>query len=87
MTHKGKIYGSCGEMLSGDEMILVQDGGTVYYDPYGHKFEPNNILAQYKIIEKLGKGGFGTVSKAEHIETGQIVSIKHIDITEYSIIY
>ena len=36
-------------------------------------------MNDYKIIEILGQGGYGTVVKAEHILSKKIVAIKKID--------
>lgn len=38
----------------------------------------NNPANQYTLLEKLGTGSFGTVYKAMHNETKQIVAIKQI---------
>ena len=38
----------------------------------------NNPSSQYTLLEKLGTGSFGTVYKAMHKETKQIVAIKQI---------
>eukprot|EP00831_Metopus_contortus_P066898 TRINITY_DN5966_c0_g1_i1.p1 TRINITY_DN5966_c0_g1~~TRINITY_DN5966_c0_g1_i1.p1 ORF type:complete len:322 (-),score=67.76 TRINITY_DN5966_c0_g1_i1:328-1293(-) len=76
------FYSSDGVMLSGHTLVLVKDGDTIYMDPHGNKFDEKNILEQYQIVSKLGKGGFGTVHKAQHIETGKQIAIKFIDITE-----
>ena len=38
----------------------------------------NNPASQYTLLEKLGTGSFGTVYKAIHNETKQIVAIKQI---------
>lgn len=38
----------------------------------------NNPASQYTLLEKLGTGSFGTVYKALHNETKQIVAIKQI---------
>ena len=38
----------------------------------------NNPASQYTLLEKLGTGSFGTVYKAMHNETKQIVAIKQI---------
>jgi len=44
---------------------------------------PNNDPAsQYTLLEKLGTGSFGTVYKAIHNETKQIVAIKQIDLED-----
>jgi serine/threonine-protein kinase 24/25/MST4 len=45
-------------------------------DPY--PAPSNNPSNQYTLIEKLGTGSFGTVYKAMHNETKQIVAIKQI---------
>jgi serine/threonine-protein kinase 24/25/MST4 len=41
----------------------------------------NNPSSQYTLLEKLGTGSFGTVYKAMHNETKQIVAIKQIGIS------
>ena len=38
----------------------------------------NNPASQYTLLEKLGTGSFGTVYKALHNETKQIVAVKQI---------
>ncbi|KAF9259515.1 Pkinase-domain-containing protein [Marasmius fiardii PR-910] len=44
---------------------------------------PNsNPASQYTLLEKLGTGSFGTVYKAMHNETKQIVAIKQIDLED-----
>lgn len=40
----------------------------------------NNPANQYTLLEKLGTGSFGTVYKAMHNETKQIVAIKQIGV-------
>lgn len=39
-----------------------------------------NPASQYTLLEKLGTGSFGTVYKAMHNETKQIVAIKQIGV-------
>ncbi|KAJ7228647.1 kinase-like domain-containing protein [Mycena pura] len=42
----------------------------------------SNPASQYTLLEKLGTGSFGTVYKAMHDETKQIVAIKQIDLED-----
>ncbi|KAI9447951.1 Pkinase-domain-containing protein [Lactarius indigo] len=42
----------------------------------------SNPASQYTLMEKLGTGSFGTVYKAMHNETRQIVAIKQIDLED-----
>ncbi len=48
----------------------------VMAEPY--PIPSNNPASQYTLLEKLGTGSFGTVYKAMHNETKQIVAIKQI---------
>ena len=41
-------------------------------------FPSSNPASQYTLLEKLGTGSFGTVYKALHNETKQIVAVKQI---------
>lgn len=45
-------------------------------DPY--PIPSSNPASQYTLLEKLGTGSFGTVYKAMHNDTKQIVAIKQI---------
>ncbi|KAH6914908.1 STE/STE20/YSK protein kinase [Coprinopsis sp. MPI-PUGE-AT-0042] len=49
-------------------------------DPY--PMPSSNPASQYTLLEKLGTGSFGTVYKAMHNETKQIVAIKQIDLED-----
>ncbi|KAL1730700.1 kinase-like domain-containing protein [Schizophyllum commune] len=42
----------------------------------------SNPASQYTLLEKLGTGSFGTVYKAIHNETKQVVAIKQIDLED-----
>ena len=46
--------------------------------PEPHPVPSNNPASQYTLLEKLGTGSFGTVYKAVHNDTKQIVAIKQI---------
>ncbi|KIJ20021.1 hypothetical protein PAXINDRAFT_126405 [Paxillus involutus ATCC 200175] len=60
---------------------------TTSQDGQAHSRDPcpvpsNNPASQYTLLEKLGTGSFGTVYKALHNETKQIVAIKQIDLED-----
>jgi serine/threonine protein kinase len=46
--------------------------------PEPYPVPSSNPASQYTLMEKLGVGSFGTVYKAMHNETKQIVAIKQI---------
>ncbi|KAH9938060.1 Pkinase-domain-containing protein [Fomitopsis serialis] len=50
--------------------------------PEPYPIPSNNPASQYTLLEKLGTGSFGTVYKAMHNDTKQIVAIKQIDLED-----
>jgi len=42
-------------------------------------FRIYNVAQEYKIIEKVGRGTYGTVYKAKQLKTGELVAIKKIE--------
>ncbi len=46
--------------------------------PEPYPIPSSNPASQYTLLEKLGTGSFGTVYKAMHNDTKQIVAIKQI---------
>ena len=47
----------------------------------------NNPASQYTLLEKLGTGSFGTVYKAIHKETKQIVAVKQIGMGPFATLH
>ena len=64
-------------------MIFLRDGEMIYFDYKGHGFDLSQIIDQYDLLNMLGEGGFGRVYRARHRETGELVAIKFMDITDY----
>ncbi|KAG8906483.1 hypothetical protein FRB99_006798 [Tulasnella sp. 403] len=52
------------------------------YEPMQQYQPASDPASQYTLLEKLGTGSFGTVYKAMHIDTKQIVAIKQIDLED-----
>lgn len=82
-TSAWSFFSSEGVEFTEDTLILAKDGDIIYVEKNtGVGFDYNTILEQYNVLERLGKGGFGSVHRAQHKETGNVVAIKYIDITE-----
>lgn len=84
-TDKCRFFNSEGSEVTEETFILTKHNDTLYIEPSSEKsFDLANIFRQFKVLEKLGQGGFGKVYKALNVVTQQTVAIKYIDITEYS---
>lgn len=76
------IYSQQGIQLHDDDVIYLRDQDTLYYDYKGRAFDTTQIVDQYTKEQLLGEGGFGKVYKGRHKETGQLVALKYIDLTD-----
>jgi len=56
-------------------VLLDEEDARKKYDK--DRTPKGKIIGDYRIIEKLAEGGFGTTYKAEHIKLGMPVCIKH----------
>lgn len=52
------------------------DPGPVPAPPAGDELEPGARLAGYRILERLGAGGYATVYRAEQVQLGREVALK-----------
>jgi len=82
LTRQAKIaYYSNG--LEVDDVGHIEDKETLHIS-LGEKFVPPTsstgceVIAGWSILEKLGEGGFGSVCKVQHTETGEVAAIKFI---------
>ncbi|PWY99358.1 Pkinase-domain-containing protein [Testicularia cyperi] len=57
-------------------------GPSLVRSPQKPMVSGKELSEQYELLEKLGTGSFGTVYKAMHKETKQIVAIKQIDLED-----
>eukprot|EP00659_Diplonema_papillatum_P006230 gene6230-9540_t len=48
-------------------------------DGCNQKRENRTVFEMYDLLEELGKGSYGVVSKARHKETGSLMAVKSID--------
>src|SRR5687768_1246999 len=44
------------------------------------------ILGDYRLLEVLGEGGMGVVWRAEHVQTGQLVAIKTVQVADKEVL-
>jgi hypothetical protein len=87
LSESGKLFTSEGTEITDDTLVLLKPKDTIFIETQpGRGFDNNNILEQYTVLERLGKGGFGSVHKVKHKDTGQLAAIKYIDITDCSTI-
>ena len=63
-------------------MPMFNDNDILYVAPQGGDFDHAAFLDDYKMEGAVGEGGFGTVYWAVHKETGDLVAVKYMDITE-----
>ena len=83
-----KFFNREGNEITEGTLILSADKDVIYMEPLPERaFDFSSLLEEYKVLEKLGQGGFGKVHKAQHKITQQIAAIKYIDITECSKIF
>ena len=77
---KVKIYSQEGIDLKDSDLFFLENFGTLYLDVHGYPFNYKQILHQYKICEKLGKGRFGVVYKIVDKVTDKAFAMKMIKI-------
>lgn len=68
--------------LEVDDVDHIEEMETLHIS-LGEKFLPpvsetgeSEVMAGWAILEKLGEGGFGSVRKARHTETGEVAAVK-----------
>lgn len=63
--------------INGAKDILLDDDKRAEYDGAPKKMRKGKLVGEYRIIEKIAEGGFGTTYRAEHVKLGMSVCIKH----------
>ena len=72
------------ELLSPGEILYLAIKGIVLIHNSGEEFNFSAIMDDYDVLGELGKGGFGAVMLAKHIETKKDVAVKYMDCSENS---
>lgn len=75
------MYSPQGLLLHDDDVVYLMNKDILYYDYKGRDFDPRQVVDQYEREELLGEGGFGRVYRGRHKETGQVVALKYIDLS------
>ncbi len=68
-----KRYGEGQTTCPDDGQTLVPDTAT---QGLARELPPGEMIGEYRVISKLGEGGFGTVYRAEHPVIGKSVAVK-----------
>ena len=75
------MYSPQGIHLHDNDVLYLRNGDILYYDYKGRSFDPRQVVDQYEQEELLGEGGFGSVYRGRHKETGELVALKYIDLS------
>jgi serine/threonine-protein kinase len=59
--------------------ILNDKTKKAKYDKGLNKNKKGKVIGNYRILDKIAEGGFGTTYKAEHLSTQKLVCIKHMN--------
>lgn len=64
------------KQLNEARRILSKPDKRAQYD-FERRETVGNIIGNYRILEEIAEGGFGTTYKAEHVIAGELVCVKH----------
>ncbi|MBX7114198.1 MAG: protein kinase [Myxococcaceae bacterium] len=78
------ICGACGKVLANEPNFCPACGADLRglsptADTLSGPLNGQVLDGRYRIIEKLGEGGMGTVFKVEHVRMGKILALKVLD--------
>ena len=83
VANEFKLYSKEGVELNQDDLFFIRNGDVLYLDLEAKEFNYGQIFDQFKILEKLGQGGFGSVYKVLSNENNKIYAMKTMKIDEY----
>lgn len=64
--------------MIGTLYLLLEVSNLLKMTSLGEEFDRNSGLSEYEVITKLGEGGFGNVSLAQHKLTKEKCAIKFL---------
>ena len=82
--NKMKLYNNKEIEIDDTEVGNLQPNDILYLDLEGNKFTQLNFLNQYEIIKFIKSGGYGEVLLSKNKITKELVSIKKIDLKDFS---
>ncbi|EAR89639.2 Serine/Threonine kinase domain protein (macronuclear) [Tetrahymena thermophila SB210] len=74
-----RIFRSEGVELFEEDLKYLKQNEILYISPNKEDFDDSNNFAMYKILQKVGKGGYGSVYEARHRITKERIAIKMIN--------
>ncbi|KAL4470208.1 hypothetical protein ABPG74_011819 [Tetrahymena malaccensis] len=74
-----RFFRSEGVELFEEDLKYLKQNEILYISPNKEDFDDSNNFAMYKILQKVGKGGYGSVYEAKHRITKERIAIKMIN--------
>jgi serine/threonine-protein kinase len=78
-----KVCPECARTYSDEAVVCAFDGtplsagSTAAWEAIkSAEPKPGDVLGQYRVIERIGRGGMGVIFKAEHVRLGRQVALK-----------
>jgi serine/threonine protein kinase len=78
-----KLYSKEGVEILEQDLIFIRPKDVIYLDLCSNDFNYGQILDQFKVLEKIGQGGFGSVYRIREKHSGKFYAMKTIQTDSY----
>ncbi|CAI2385790.1 unnamed protein product [Moneuplotes crassus] len=81
--HRFRIFSQEGIEIQEEDLFYIRSKDVLYLELNKNDFNYGQILDQFRILQKIGQGGFGSVYKVEDRHSGQVYAMKTIKTGAY----
>jgi len=78
-----RVFSHEGIEIHEEDLFYIRSNDILYLELNKNEFNYGQILDQFKILKKIGQGGFGKVYKIEDRHSGKIYAMKTIKTETY----